>query len=193
MQEQNRMPKPGDFYKHFKDKLYQIIAVAIHSETREEMVVYQALYGDFQVYVRPLSMFASEVDHEKYPDVVQKYRFELVQRNGNNILDKNISEKEIEEPVSKSITPSSKVSPTHEKSQDSSQVESELLLFLDSYTCKDKLNVLLGMKNHITDTVLNSMLISMDLAVSEGTLEERFEILKDYLQARIRFESNRLR
>ena len=87
--------KVGDIVSHFKRDtymqlkaetpdpnmyLYKIVAYASHTETKEELVVYHALYnqdGEFKTYCRPYDMFMSEVDREKYPDAKQTYRLEL--------------------------------------------------------------------------------------------------------------------
>lgn len=64
-------------YKHFKGDYYIVLGTGINSETLEEYVIYRALYGEGKVYLREINNFLSEVDHEKYPNVTQKYRLEL--------------------------------------------------------------------------------------------------------------------
>ena len=80
---------PGDIIQHFKREtvdqngmqyLYEYIGEATHSETREKMIVYRALYGEKKLFVRPYEMFMEEVDHVKYPGIRQKYRFEKIMK-----------------------------------------------------------------------------------------------------------------
>ncbi len=73
-------------YRHFKGDYYLIEGVAKYSEDKSEMVIYRKLYDDGSLWVRPLDMFLSEVDHKKYPHVKQKYRFEL--QKINSVADK---------------------------------------------------------------------------------------------------------
>lgn len=73
-----RIPRPGEFYRHIENKLYQIIAVAEHTENGEELVVYQALYGSYRIFATPLSLFNRKVDLRQHPRAGQEYCFEPV-------------------------------------------------------------------------------------------------------------------
>lgn len=186
-------PKAGEFYKHFKNKLYQILTIAIHTETGEEMVVYQALYDDFKVYVRPMELFLSEVDHEKYPDSIQKYRFEKYEFKDERQLETNIVNKESIFLEEEKALEEAKKKELEEQIQQT-KIETKklgLMDFLEADTCQEKLNVLNGLERSINETMIDNIAISLDLAITEGSIESRVEEIRDYLLTRIRFESNR--
>lgn len=74
------IPKAGEKYRHFKGNIYQIVAIAKHTETEEELVVYRSLENE-QVYARPLHMFTEKLDKDKYPQAEAEYRFEKYDDN----------------------------------------------------------------------------------------------------------------
>lgn len=183
----------GGFYRHFKDKLYQVKGTAIHSETKEKMVIYQGLYGSYEMYVRPYDMFLSEVDHIKYPDVVQKYRFELIDIKTGKSL-----EADYEENNQKMESEKSEESEKLEESKESEELEeseedSKLIRFLDAYDYKEKLDILTSMRGELNDGLIDIMAESIEVAVPEGDITDRYNSLRKCLMAHTKYEGLRLR
>ena len=194
-----RMPKSGEIYRHFKNKLYQIVTVATHSETGEPLVIYQALYGDFAVYARPLLMFTSEVDHVKYPQVQQKYRFEKVEMQQDKEPVHPVQQKPETAAVSKMTEPETQpVSRPQEQSTEAESATEEginpkLMAFLDADDFEEKYNILVSMRDTITDRLINDMAVVLDVVIPEGDLDDRYDALKNCVRTRQRYETMRLR
>ena len=212
------IPKPHEIYKHFKGNLYQVVTIAEHSETGEQLVIYQALYGDFKTYARPLVMFTGEVDRQRYPEVTQRFRFEL---QGTD-ADRQIRETEaagVEHPVSTQTTVTASqpaaqatpivaqniaaqatataaqtiIAPVSPAEDEEPALDPLVLEFLDADSYEEKLNILAGLHHRITNEMITTMAISCDIEVNDGEPEERYEELKNCLLTMGKFECNRLR
>lgn len=193
----DQTPKPGELYRHFKNKLYQIVTVATHSETGEKLVIYQALYDDFGVYARPLDMFVSEVDHEKYPDVKQKYRFERItpQTKQTDMRAKSEAVRQSAAKMPEAGSVQVQTSKAQVADADDDQAPNPRLMeFLDADTFEEKYNILVSMRDTITDRLIDDIAVVMDVVVPEGPLQKRYDDLKNTIKTRQYYEfSNRLR
>ena len=213
------LPKVHEIYKHFKGNLYQITAIAEHTETGELLVIYQAMYGEFKTYARPLSMFISRVDREKYPEVTQEFRFELQgpeaerQRAALGVPSGAAADRKVafvqektaadlkETFVQEKAAADRKVASAKEKEKAADQGTAEgefqldpgVLEFLDADSYEEKLNILAGLHHRITDHMLTTMAISCDIEVGEGDIEERYSQLRNCLLTLQKYECKRLR
>lgn len=199
-------PLPGEKYLHFKNKLYQVIAVAKHSETMEPYVVYQALYGDFGVYIRPYDMFVSEVDHEKYPEVTQKYRFAYVDHTKNETLrteraehkkipvNQNVEQQENVPDVTAAVSTAElqEQNIIQRESDVEEQIDPWLLRFLDTDTMEEKYQIVCDIKNDITDRLIDDLAVAVDVVIPEGKLSDRYEQLKYCIRTRQKYEQTSL-
>lgn len=178
-----RIPKPQEIYRHFKGNLYQIVTIAEHTENGEQLVIYQALYGDFKTYARPLSMFMEKVDREKYPVAAQEYRFEPV--NPGAVSEVTAGQEETQNISSSSVE--------KESPEESIDLDPLVLEFLDAGSYEERLNILAGLHHRITDDMINVMAMATDIEVKPGDVEERYTELRSCLLKLEKFECNRLR
>ena len=221
----NQIPQAGEIYQHFKGKLYRIVALATHTETGEQLVIYQALYGEFQVFARPLSMFLEKVDAKKYPDAAGKDRFMRIPMAEAAAVSRPVaapSENPVElrpaamssenpvEPRPAAMSSENPVEPRSAAMPSESTVESRavaassensvepqpdpgLLAFLDADSYEEKLEVFASLEGKVDLHMLNAIAASLDLELSEGSLEEQYDTLKSCLMTLERYECNRLR
>ena len=209
---------PGEFYRHFKNILYQILAVATHSETGEKMVVYQALYGDFGVYVRPYEMFVSAVDREKYPEVTQEYRFERVElaaaaresgdrdraggfgnfAEAGSYLHGEVMAAGSDESKGIGIRANStsrfeEEVRTQEPVQKLYEPSPAFLKFLDADTYEERMECLSAMARTAQQRDLDSLYLVLDMKPETGTIPEQVQAIGRFLTLQNRFDGKRLR
>lgn len=200
----DRTPRPGEFYRHFKNKLYQIIGIAAHSETGEAMVVYQALYGDFGLYVRPLTMFVSEVDREKYPDAAQKYRFERVMpgeeggftgaSSAFQTADANIPVTAQSAALDSSGRPARGPEPSPVSAQPSDPTPNPYLMaFLEAENADGQLAALMAMDGHVGQEEVDCLRVVLEMGPGGGSISKQLTDIRKYLEMQRRYDGSRLR
>ena len=214
------IPQANQIYKHFKGNLYKVITVATHTETEEQLVIYQALYGDFKIYARPLTMFTEEVDRGKYPNATQKFRFEPLEqlveavienvkpvatesREETVVTEKTIMANKMQEETTENIK-KIEVEPTvRESGQEENSIceeskEEEYVLdpmveaYLDTDSCREKINILHGLQHRITEDMLTTMAIVIDFELPEGDIFTKYNALHDCLLTKEKYECNRM-
>ena len=192
-------PLPQQIYRHFKGNLYRIVTLAKHSETGEELVIYQALYGDYQVYAREISMFLGPVDKVKYPDAQQDCRFELCDEliQAPGVKNRDVKSRygfdgQEDMEVPKQQEAAIRAASAQEENEELN-IDPLVLEYLDADSYGERLNILTALQHRITDEMVNTMAIAIDHEIEEGDTQERYEELKNCLLTLERFECNRLR
>ena len=199
MAENRQTPVAGQIYKHFKGNLYKVLAVAVHTESEEKLVVYQSVENPDRVFARPLEMFMSDIDRFRYPLIRAKYRFTLVsepeeETNGEETKEETPNEDTKEEDV--------KDEETEEQSDDDSAVykdNGELVIdpyvegVLDEKEFSKKIEFFEMLRGKCTEDMLTTIAISLDIQLQEGSIEDKYSQILRTLKMHEKYETSRLR
>ncbi len=199
-----RKPVAGEFYEHFKGKLYQVKMLAKDAGSGEEAVVYQAMYPPYDHFVRPLSEFMSGVDREKYPDAKQEKRFEKVvlpvDQRAVAAPESSVAEdfEEAFEEVSEEEFHKVLLDGTAEKHLEHRMSGDEiarrgLLHFLDAGSFQEKRQIFLSLKPYLNDIQLNNIAVTLDFVLEETERDAQYDAILKCLNALEHYEGRRLR
>ena len=185
-------PRPGEFYRHFKNRLYQVVTLAYSAETEERLVVYQALYGDYRVWVRPLAEFMSAVDHEKYPDVKEAWRFTRVTPAGDAAARaaRDYASASENETIRRPSAPASENEAAVPQAAAPGAILNE---FLDAEDRQVRKAVLLKNIGRLTQTDLDGIYTVLGIPSAGGGIREQVQHVIRCLDMRDRYEGDRLR
>ena len=187
----------GERYRHYKGNLYQIVTVAMHTETEEEMVVYQALYGDYKVFVRPFKMFFETVKNTD-GNMVPRFAKERGCTGADSTACKVVAKADVfnEQPKVKAEVKSVEIKTEKENTAEMSTAEGVnplLIEFLDAESSVERLEVLHRMRKSIDHKTISDIAAALDIVIEEKDMDERIRELENCLQTRERFETTRLR
>ena len=199
MAENRQTPVAGQIYKHFKGNLYKVLAVAVHTESEEKLVVYQSVENPDRVFARPLEMFMSDIDRFRYPLIRAKYRFTLVsepeeETNGEETKEETPNEDTKEEDV--------KDEEIEEQSDDDSAVykdNGELVIdpyverVLDEKEFSKKIEFFEMLRGKCSEDMLTTIAISLDIQLQEGSIEDKYSQILRTLKMHEKYETSRLR
>lgn len=217
MAENRQTPVAGQIYKHFKGNLYKVLAVAVHTESEEKLVVYQSVDNPDRVFARPLEMFMSDIDRFRYPLIRAKYRFTLVsepEEETDELLKTKAAESETPQPSEDTLAASipsseqeeetepSKTEVTEEQSDDDSAVykdNGELVIdpyvegVLDEKEFSKKIEFFEMLRGKCTEDMLTTIAISLDIQLQEGSIEDKYSQILRTLKMHEKYETSRLR
>ena len=217
MAENRQTPVAGQIYKHFKGNLYKVLAVAVHTESEEKLVVYQSVDNPDRVFARPLEMFMSDIDRFRYPLIRAKYRFTLVsepEEETDEPLKTKAAESETHQPSEDTLAASipsseqeeetepSKTEVTEEQSDDDSAVykdNGELVIdpyvegVLDEKEFSKKIEFFEMLRGKCTEDMLTTIAISLDIQLQEGSIEDKYSQILRTLKMHEKYETSRLR
>ena len=193
-----RIPQPNEIYQHFKGNLYRVVTLAKHADTGERMVVYQALYGDFEIWARPLREFTGRVDERKHPEAAGRQRFTLLpQIMGQDGLNPPAASDLPEDAAGRALSAAGAEEASGPAAPPSGEEEPALdpmlMAFLDADSYEEKLAIFTDMRGRVTDDMLTTMAVALDIDLKEGELMERYEELKNCIVMLEKYECTRLR
>lgn len=190
MQELHHLPAPGEFYRHGKGNLYQILAIAVHTETKEPLVVYQALYGEFKIFACPLPLFLGKTEEgkERFMKTEAGNAVSVSEAADNGVGGGKADEKEMD--VTIQTEQKEWMEGTGSGKQDFYE---QMEKFYDADSYEKKLDYLFALHNDLDDVALANIALSLDIAVPEGSFEERFQSIVSCLKTMKKYQSSRLR